>query len=136
MEPFVLLPCFPWSTVNFPQFEANPCYQANFALAFSLVFVGISAVLGLGTRIYHLSFCTQLFPEKYLNEGSFLLTVGAFLLTVKLLCLQSLKALIRRTVSKKAPIVSKKAKAVSEKAKAVSEKAPTVSKKAKIVNCK
>ena len=29
--------------------------------------------------------------------GSFLLTVGAFLLTVKLLCLQSLKALIRRT---------------------------------------
>ena len=30
-------------------------------------------------------------------EGAFLLTVGAFLLTVKLLCLQSLKALIRRT---------------------------------------
>ena len=28
---------------------------------------------------------------------AFLLTVGAFLLTVKLLCLQSLKALIRRT---------------------------------------
>ena len=32
------------------------------------------------------------------NMGeAFLLTVGAFLLTVKLLCLQSLKALIRRT---------------------------------------
>ena len=28
---------------------------------------------------------------------AFLLTVGAFLLTAKLLCLQSLKALIRRT---------------------------------------
>ena len=32
-----------------------------------------------------------------LKGGSFVLTVGAFLLTVKLLCLQSLKALIRRT---------------------------------------
>ena len=32
------------------------------------------------------------------NRGeAFLLTVGAFLLTVKLLCLQSLKALVRRT---------------------------------------
>ena len=29
--------------------------------------------------------------------GAFLLTVGAFLPTVELLCLQSLKALIRRT---------------------------------------
>ena len=29
--------------------------------------------------------------------GASLLTVGAFLLTVELLCLQSLKALIRRT---------------------------------------
>ena len=34
-------------------------------------------------------------PEK--KGEAFLLTVGAFLLTVKLLCLQSLKALIRRT---------------------------------------
>ena len=34
--------------------------------------------------------------ENYLGDAS-LLTVGAFLLTVKLLCLQSLKALIRRT---------------------------------------
>ena len=33
----------------------------------------------------------------FIIGGSFLLTVGAFLLTVKLLCLQSLKALIRRT---------------------------------------
>ena len=32
-----------------------------------------------------------------LTVGASLLTVGAFLLTVKLLCLQSLKALIRRT---------------------------------------
>ena len=61
-----------------------------------------------------------------------LLTVGAFSLTVKLLCLQSLKALIRRTF----PTVSKKAPTVSKKAKIVSKKAPTVSKKAKIVNCK
>ena len=35
-------------------------------------------------------------PQKISGEA-FLLTVGAFLLTVKLLCLQSLKALIRRT---------------------------------------
>ena len=40
-----------------------------------------------------------IFPEvpKNLKGEAFLLTVGAFLLTVKLLCLQSLKALIRRT---------------------------------------
>ena len=44
--------------------------------------------------------------EKFVQEKvrahfsageAFLLIVGAFLLTVKLLCLQSLKALIRRT---------------------------------------
>ena len=35
-------------------------------------------------------------PHLDLGEV-FLLTVGGFLLTVKLLCLQSLKALIRRT---------------------------------------
>ena len=36
-------------------------------------------------------------PSVLLGIGeAFLLTVGAFLLTVKLLCLQSLKALIRR----------------------------------------
>ena len=35
-------------------------------------------------------------PKIFMGEA-FLLTVGAFLLTVKLLCLQSLKALIRRT---------------------------------------
>ena len=63
---------------------------------------------------------------------AFLLTVGACLLTVKLLCLQSLKALIRRTF----PTVSKKAPTVSKEAKTVSKKAPIVSKKAKIVNCK
>ena len=35
---------------------------------------------------------------KVLISGeAFLLTAGAFLLTVELLCLQSLKALIRRT---------------------------------------
>ena len=33
----------------------------------------------------------------FLRGEAFLLTVRAFLLTVKLLCLQSLKALIRRT---------------------------------------
>ena len=48
---------------------------------------------------------------------AFLLTDGAFLLTVKLLCLQSLEALIRPTVSKEAPTVSTKAKAISRKAK-------------------
>ena len=36
-------------------------------------------------------------PPKMKRGKLFLLTVGAFLLTVKLLCLQSLKALIRRT---------------------------------------
>ena len=37
-------------------------------------------------------------PKQALRPGeAFLPTVGAFLLTVKLLCLQSLKALIRRT---------------------------------------
>ena len=38
-------------------------------------------------------------PQKGPAERgeAFLLTVGAFLLTVKLLCLQSLKALLRRT---------------------------------------
>ena len=46
---------------------------------------------------------TQTFSWEIRNKGAkktgeaFLLTVGAFLLTVKLLCLQSLKALIRRT---------------------------------------
>ena len=48
------------------------------------------------------------------SEGeSFLLTVGACLLTVKLLCLESLKALTRRTFSlqaKKAATESKKLK--------------------------
>ena len=34
---------------------------------------------------------------KFQGEA-FLLTVGAFLLTAELLCLQSLKALIRRTL--------------------------------------
>ena len=34
---------------------------------------------------------------KGVSGEAFLLTVGAFFLTVKLLCLQSLKALIRRT---------------------------------------
>ena len=38
----------------------------------------------------------QLEPPK--RGEAFSLTVGAFLLTVKLLCLQSLKALIRRTL--------------------------------------
>ena len=33
----------------------------------------------------------------YIRGGSFLLTAGAFSLSVRLLCLQSLKALIRRT---------------------------------------
>ena len=33
----------------------------------------------------------------FFNGEAHLLTVGAFLLTVELLCLQSLKALIRRT---------------------------------------
>ena len=35
--------------------------------------------------------------DKYQGGKLFLLTAGAFLLTVKLLCLQSLKALTRRT---------------------------------------
>ena len=34
---------------------------------------------------------------KLIRGEAFLLTVGAFLLAVKLLCLQCLKALIRRT---------------------------------------
>ena len=38
-----------------------------------------------------------LFENTKEKGEAFLLTVGAFLLTVKLLCLQSLKALIRRT---------------------------------------
>ena len=37
------------------------------------------------------------FRRQFRGGGLFLLTGGAFLLTVKLLCLQSLKALIRRT---------------------------------------
>ena len=36
-------------------------------------------------------------PEIVFGERLFLLTVGASLLTVELLCLQSLKALLRRT---------------------------------------
>ena len=37
-------------------------------------------------------------PRRVLSRGeAFLLAVGAFLLTVELLCLQPLKALIRRT---------------------------------------
>ena len=36
-------------------------------------------------------------PPKKKGGEAFLLTVGAFLLTVKLPCLQSLKALMRRT---------------------------------------
>ena len=69
--------------------------------------------------------------EEEKKGEAFLLTVAAFLLTVKLLCLQSLKALTRRTfpLSKKAPTVSKKAKTVSKKAL-------IVSKEAKTVNCK
>ena len=49
---------------------------------------GVSQVL-----IRKVSKCAQQLREG----GAFLLTVGAFLLTVELLCLQSLKALIRRT---------------------------------------
>ena len=41
-------------------------------------------------------FILCLFSRVFWREEAFLLTVGAFLLTVKLLCLQSLKALIRR----------------------------------------
>ena len=37
--------------------------------------------------------------DHQIRGEAFLLTVGAFLLTVKLLCLQSLQALIRRTLS-------------------------------------
>ena len=57
--------------------------------------------------------------------------LGAFLLTVKLLCLQSLKALIRRTSH-----CEQKSSNCEQKAEIVSEKAATVTKKAEIVNCK
>ena len=45
--------------------------------------------------------CPPLLPQRSGKRRgeAFLLTVGAFLLTVKLLCLQSLKALIRRELS-------------------------------------
>ena len=44
----------------------------------------------------HRTFASLPMQHTFLGEA-FLLTVGAFLLTVKLLCLQSLKALTRRT---------------------------------------
>ena len=47
---------------------------------------------------FHPQWHQQIVSELLMVMGEvFLLTVGAFLLTVKLLCLQSLKALIRRT---------------------------------------
>ena len=62
------------------------------------------------------------------NGGIFLLTVGAFLLTVKLLCLQSLKARIRRAFShcKTNLTVSRQAKTVSK------QKTPIASQTAKV----
>ena len=42
--------------------------------------------------------CQKMSEKRLFSAGkAFLLTVGAFLLTVELLCLQSLKALIRRS---------------------------------------
>ena len=58
----------------------------------------VAAAKTLNTVVSKLITDTDFSRETYFPMGeAFLLTVGAFLLTVKLLCLQSLKALMRRT---------------------------------------
>ena len=77
-----------------------PLWMANGIPSFRLSFLilwGWGVVPAPSSLILALRSTSQV--THLLMGEALLLTVGAFLLTVKLLCLQSLKALIRRTAS-------------------------------------
>ena len=66
--------------------------QENFGLIFRSLLLGFNR-----SPILALTHAAAQGGGEYSLGEACLLTVGAFLLTLKLLCLQSLKALIRRT---------------------------------------